>query len=166
MVATSEREAVVELAREAVARSAPDELPLVEATAQAYFAASRRAREARTPDDMLGFRLGEAAAIVTPVALTVAGQALRFVIEQAGSVFEEEVGGKLRSLVRRLFARLRRTPAGERAVSQLAPLTSKQLGAVRDLAYSRAQELGIEERQAALMADAIVGGLALRASPS
>lgn len=158
----NEQTMVVALARDALQQIAPDELPLLEDTAKAYFGRSRRGREAQESDEVLGFGVGAVAMILTPVVLRLAKEALRFAAEQAAKAAMDEAGGILRRLLRRLAARLRRSGKDRSLV--LDPLTTHQLGLVRDLVFRRGQELGLPEDKAGLMADTIVGGLALQAT--
>ncbi|TDC61942.1 hypothetical protein, partial [Streptomyces hainanensis] len=91
------------LARELVARLAPDELPLFDETVTA---APRGARSRRQRDDPLGFGAVEAAAVLfTTIACGVASEVVKALAEDAG----QRAAGRTRRLLRRL--RRERRPA-------------------------------------------------------
>ena len=113
-----------------------------------------RLRRRRVRREPLGFGLGEVVLLVTPLVWLVLDQAAQRI---AGAA----VGGSarwLRALVRRL---LRRPPAPV----VVPPLTREQLADVRGLIVEAAVQLGIAQKRAAAIADAVVTRLVL-APPS
>jgi hypothetical protein len=145
----------IDLARAAVGRVAPEELPLFAATSEIY-RADPGAVEAETQrDELLGFG-GEIAMAITPVALSVAGAVTRFLIEQ----LREVAGSESQDALHRLLRRVLGTDDGDAdAAAAPAPLSKEQLRAVRRVALERARRLALPEAQAELLADAMVGGL-------
>ncbi len=134
----------IELAREAVMRLAPEEMPLFGVTSRLY-AENPAAVEAQAKnDELLGFG-AEALAALTPIALSVAG----FVIAQVQAVLADESQTVIRKLLRR---------EGEAGPP---PLSADQLRRVREVAVERARRLKLPDEQAQLLADAMVGGLAV-----
>jgi hypothetical protein len=67
---TPDDELVALLARAAVERAAPEELPLFRATSSAYFEDPGALERQASKDDMLGFGPGAVVVLLTPVALT------------------------------------------------------------------------------------------------
>ena len=79
------------------------------------------------------------------------------------STVAEAVGQEAKPLVARLVRRLLRQPgpAPEPASEAPPPLTTEQARQVRELAYQHAKRLGLDEDQAVLLADSMVGRLVL-----
>lgn len=149
---------VTALARAAVERAAPEELPLFPATSEAYLRdpASLRPRGGR--DDMLGFGVEAAAVLVTPVALSVARDVLTFLAEQVRRVARKEGEGAVDRLVDRVAGRDdEEQPA---APPPPAELTDAQLEQVRAHALEKALLLRLPPAKAELLADSLVGSLA------
>ena len=148
---------VAELARTAVERAAPEELPLFRPTSEAFFAdpAALERREGR--DDMLGFGVDSALVLLTPVALAVARDVVDFVVAQVRSRLHDEGESAVQGALDRLF---RRGDARPEAAAADADLTDEELGRVRTIALEKARQLRLSPDRAVLLADAIVGGLA------
>ncbi|MGE0227546.1 MAG: hypothetical protein AB7I38_02955 [Dehalococcoidia bacterium] len=156
---------VAQLARDAVARTAPEELPLFRATSAAYFDDPESLQRERSGDDMLGFGVGEALVLVTPVALSIAREVLDFVTDEIRRHAREAGTEAIDALVERL--RKKKEPdavapdAAEPAPSAEVPLLSgDQLRRVRALAVEKAQALALPPDKADLLADSLVGSLA------
>ncbi|MEU1374932.1 hypothetical protein ABZ442_14825 [Streptomyces triculaminicus] len=158
-----ERAAVLELARPAVEVVAPEELPLLEATAAAW---PRRAR--RDEDELLGFGLEAVVAVVSIAAVTAA----QAVVELFGSAVVDAVSDEASSGIRGWIGRRSRrrrgaltdsAPPGEASggdgESAVEPLSCEQLRMVRQVSRDRARAAGVSAEQAELIADAIVGRL-------
>lgn len=144
---------VAELARRAVERAAPEEMPLFRATSEAWLADPSGIRSARGRDDMLGFGIEAAAMLVTPVALQVARDVFDFVVAHLRERARDEGEEALDGLVDRVLDRGgHRDPAVE--------LTDEQLVRVRALAVEKARALRLSEAKAELLADSLVGSLA------
>jgi hypothetical protein len=164
-----DEELIASVAREQVAQLAPQELPLFRAQSAAYFEDPQKAlRGDRSEDDMLSFGPEVAFALLTPVILSVTSTVLSALAEEVGKTVGEESRGIVGDLVRRLF---RRPQAGAEEASGVgetggasppAPvLTAAQLARVRQSAYERARQLDVPEARASLLADSLVGSLAL-----
>ncbi len=163
MTSTADDARVTALARAAVERAAPEELPLFRATSEAYLrdpAALERQR-AGSKDDMLGFGAEAAMVLVTPVALSVATDVLRFLGEQIRRVARKEGEGAVDALVDRVAGR------DDDAAAPAAPaepppleLTDEQLEQVRAVALEKAKLLKLPDAKAELLADSLVGSLA------
>jgi hypothetical protein len=170
-----DEELIASVAREQVAQLAPQELPLFRAQSAAYFEDPQKALQGdRSGDDMLSFGPEVAFALLTPIILSVTSTVLSAVAEELGKTLGEESRGLVGDLVRRLF---RRPPAGAQDASaggegrpggaggalppEVPVLTAAQLARVRQSAFERARQLDVPEARASLLADSLVGSLAL-----
>jgi hypothetical protein len=152
-LAVQDRELIVAPVRELLGRVAPSELPLLDETVDAFLTRPSRPRAAR--DEPLGFG-GPELAVVTHAALWATFQALAFARDIAKKAAQEEGASRLR----RALARVRRTPQQQADLT----LTSDQLRAVRRTTHDTATEAGLPERDASLLADAVVGRLVASAN--
>jgi hypothetical protein len=152
-------DALVEaLARSAVERVAPEELPLFKATSEAYFSDPAALARTRSGDDMLGFGVDAALVLVSPVALQVAKDVIGFVVAQLRESAREEGEGAIKRLVARL---VHRDEDEEKDGDEPVPeLTDEQLEQVRTLALEKARSLRLSDAKATLLADSLVGSLA------
>ena len=84
---------------------APEELPLFGPTSEAYFDPARGTPAGAKSDEMLGFGVDAAAAmmLVTPVALEAAKSVVGYVIGELQSAFKDEARPMIQALVRRLL---------------------------------------------------------------
>lgn len=160
MSTTTEDALVSEVARAAIAEAAPQELPLFAAASRRYFDDPDVVERAgHGKDEMLGFGVETAAILLTPVALCVAKTVVSFVAAEVARVTKEESRAVIQSRVRRLF---RREADGDEAEADEAVegLSDDQLLEVRRVAVEKATTLGLPPDKAAILADAVVGGLA------
>jgi hypothetical protein len=147
---------VAELARAAVARAAPEELPLFAPMSEAYLADPKALDPGKSRDDMLGFGVEAAAMLVTPIALQVARDVLGFLHEQLRERAREQGEGA----IDRIIARLVGKKDDAAAVEEVPELTDVQLEQVRALAFEKARSLKLSDSRAELLADSLVGSLA------
>lgn len=158
-------ELVAELARGAIATAAPHELPLFPAASRRFFADPEGAVDpARGRDEVLGFGIEAAAVLITPVALTVAKDVIRFLVDEVARTAKEESRSAIESRVRRLFRRGEADDARDDREDAAQPLSREQLGEVRRIAVEKASVLRLPREQAELLADAMVGRLATAAA--
>lgn len=143
-------EFVVSVGQELVSRLAPEELPLYPSLA-AEFTDSRGARRHRSSEDqLLGFGAGEAITLLTPVILSFSKSFWQALVDDAAHAAVDGVLQRLRAL----------RPGHQHETQEAPPLTSEQLRLVRTVADREARRLDISEKQAGLLADAMVGVLA------
>ncbi|MGK8486568.1 hypothetical protein [Nocardia asiatica] len=142
------------MSRSVVALHAPEELPLFDATAAAY-AARRRGR---SPDELLGFGVGAVEAVVTVAVLAATKGAVDALLEHSGKRTARGLRGRLSRLPWR-----RRRPT---AAATPEPLSPEQLNATRDAARRAILAYGLTDRQANLLAGAIIGELAAPDDPT
>ncbi|MFF2852963.1 hypothetical protein ACFVT5_42775 [Streptomyces sp. NPDC058001] len=143
-----------DFARRVVARIAPDELPAFSLLARS------RTRATKLRDTPLGSGLDEITGAVTPVVMLVSGGALTALA--AGTT--EEIKNRSMHLTERLLDRLPcslRRRELENVEVPVEALSTEQLTAVRASVRAKAQGLGMREDQAEVLADAVVGELAL-----
>jgi hypothetical protein len=161
---TSSDDALVAgLARGAVERAAPEELPLFRPTSEAFFGDPDALARRKGGDDMLGFGVDAAVVLVTPVALSVARDVVEFVAAQVRSRLSSEGEGAVQRALDRIFGHGGAAvgEAGTRTAPPAAPdLTDDELERVRAIALEKARQLELAPPKAELLADAIVGGLA------
>jgi hypothetical protein len=165
-----QQELIVAATREVIAAVAPDELPLVTPIAAAYFANPDDTLRARTSkDESLGFGVpGDAAQLLTPIALAVIARVVSFLAEEIRASVQAEAPDLVHDLVRRLFKKLRRAetqataPSTHSEAQASGPtLTRQQLTHVREIALEKGRQLGLTSTRAELLADSVVGGLAV-----
>jgi hypothetical protein len=151
----AEHELIAELARLALDEAAPEELVLFPETAEEYFRDPQAVLDPKRRDEALGFGLD--LAMLTPYVLAVATPVVQFL----ASTVAEAIGEESKPLVIRFVRRLLRRPDPAPEVTEPAPpsLSTDQVRQVRELAYQRARNLGLDEDQAVLLADSVVGGL-------
>ncbi len=155
-------------------RLGPGELALFDETAAAWSAT--RGKPGRSRSDMLGFGLDAALPVVTAAALTAAHTAVDFLWEAARDAVRDETGGLLRSGIDRAVARFRArrrregrpeaegtSPEGGPDAALVAGLDPERLAQVRKATYEQLIASGTAEEMAGLLADAVVGALAVRA---
>ena len=112
---------------------------------------------------MLGFGLG-AVAPLTPYALAIARPVVQLLIEELGKNMQERSKERIVNWVRHLFGRREGMAEAERGEPSAQALTPEQLSRVRQLAFEKSRELDLPERDATLLADAMVGSLVVGSS--
>jgi hypothetical protein len=168
----ADEQALVEaLARSAVQDAAPEELPLFAPTSEAYFDPRRGTPAGAKSDEMLGFGVDAAAAmvLVTPVALEAARSVVSYLVTELQAALKDESKPMIQALVHRL-AHLRDKPASspdakpadaKPAEAEPAAFTEAQLQEVHKVALRTAERMGLDHAKAAVVADAIVGAVAV-----
>jgi hypothetical protein len=154
-VLAADIEIAIDLAHDALTQVAPQELALFAVTSSAY-RADPGAVAPSSRDEMLGFG-AEAITALTPVMLSVAGAVASYVLAQVRAVAQAESESAIRGMVRKLF---RLSANGDGGPAPPA-LTSDQLRLVRDIALDRARALKVPDDEAVLLAEALVGRLAV-----
>ena len=154
-----QNQVAADLARDLVNQVAPEEMPLFRATSEAYFKDPQRVLKEHTgKDEMLGFGTGEVIFLVTPVAVAVSVEVVRFVTEEVGKSFKAESSAFVAALVKSVFKKYR--PILEREARPTAsPLTPEQLREIHVIALTKARQLKLSEARAKILADALVGDL-------
>ena len=148
-----------EVGREIVAQAAPQELPLYRSISQSYLEAPEQIdRKTVSKDEMLGFGVGAAVTYLTPTLLAVLSWVLKFLAEELkSSVHDQHLVG---DILKKLFSKPANAPVAKTAE---VALTHDQLERIRKLAYDKGRELKLKNAEASLLADAIIGKLAISA---
>jgi hypothetical protein len=142
-------EVVRSIGLELVTRLAPEELPLYPSLAAESNAPRGAGGRGSSEDQLLGFGAGEAMVLLTPVILS-------FTRSFWQALLDETAHAALDGVLRRL--RAIRT-GHQHGAEDPPPLTAEQLRLVRTVAEREAHQLDIPDRQAGLLADAMVGVL-------
>lgn len=157
-----------QLSEQLVNEIAPKETILFQATSDAYFKdpeATLKEAQKAPGDDLIGFGAGEAMILLTPIILEVTKTALRLAARLGQQAVEDAVSERLQEetsgLIGRVVGFLKKLLGQSEPPAQPEQLTAAQLKTIRQVALTRAQELGLEDHQAVLLADALVGKLAL-----
>jgi hypothetical protein len=148
---------VAALARATVEKAAPEELPLFRATSEAYFKDPQALERSGGKDEMLGFGVDAAMVLMTPIVLQVAKDVIGFLGEQLRERAREQGEGA----IDRVIARLVNRNGGEGKAEPVEELTDEQLEQVRALAIKKGRALKLSDERATLLADSLVGSLAL-----
>jgi hypothetical protein len=158
-VSAAESDALVAaLARATVEKAAPEELPLFRATSEAYFEDPQALKQSGGgKDEMLGFGVDATMVLMTPVVLQVAKDVIGFLGEQLRDRVREQGEGA----IDRVIARLVNRNGGEGEAEPVEELTQEQLEQVRALAIKKGRALKLSDERATLLADSLVGSLAL-----
>ncbi len=150
-----DRELALELTESVLTRLAPEEVLILPDISQEFFDDPERS-VARAREETLGF--GADVALLAPFALSVAIEVVKFLLSLAKDALGPEVKSGLAAWVRRVVPGRGTRPA---QADPAPALTREQLVLVRQVAYSRAHDLGLDDDRAATLADAVVGGVLL-----
>ena len=162
---------IIDLSRQVILEIAPQEIPLFQATSEAYFKNPKKMLKGDTDkEEMLGFGVGQVATILTPIVLHISMTMVQYVVEISKEPLEEvfhdkikdEMPGFLGSLTRflkKLLGLSETLPVV--AVTEIPALTQEQLTQVQKLAFEKACQFDLSEDQAALLAESLVGRLAI-----
>lgn len=151
---------VAKIAKDLLAQVAPQEKALFRSISETYFKNPEKALAEQKPkDDMLGFGVGEAVGLITPVALAISGDVVKFLFEEATKVMKGESTDLITETVKSWFGKLHHEKKNEKKSSH--PLTIEQLEQVRKIVIKKAKQLNLSEKNTKLLADAIIGSLAI-----
>ena len=87
MTDKTENQLIAELARDLISQTVPQELPLFRANSEAFFSNPEKLLAGQKgKDEMLGFGVGEAITMLSPVILMVTSEIVKFLIEELGHI--------------------------------------------------------------------------------
>jgi len=154
-----ENQLIAELSRDLISETAPQELPLFRANSEAFFTNPEKLLAMqKSRDEMLGFGVGEAVAMMTPAVLAVTSEIVKFLSEEVKKSAKEEGTALVGETVKKMFKKFR---PEEKKENSPAPLTPEQLNQVRELALKKARHLKLSDARCKLLADALIGSLAV-----
>lgn len=145
-----QRTLVHQLTRDVLAETAPEELSQFDAAASQYLDNPGQKIQ-RKSDEMLGSGL-EIIVPLTPYIVAAATQVVGFIAKVLSDTAEEELKPVIARWVRHLFHR-------EPVPTSAVPLPVDLAERVHDIAISVCRDLGADQGDAAVVADAIVGRL-------
>lgn len=164
-----EEELVRELAQIALSQVAPEELAVFDETADEFFADPEGVLNPEHRDEAVGFGLD--AALATPFVLAVVMPVIHYLVSTFADAAKDEAQSSVRILVKRLFRKLgadqgepadrssQGSPGDVEAVVDPAGLTVEEAAQVREIAYQQGLAVGLPDKQAKLLADAVGGGV-------
>ena len=149
---------VSEIARDLLAQLAPQEKALFRSISESYFKNPEKTlSDNKAKDEMLGFGAAETITLLTPVVLAVCGDVVKFLLAEAQKAMQSESTNLINETVKSWFGKFRQKDDKKSP----PPLTPEQLEQVRKIATKKAQQLKLSEKNTKMLADAIVGSLAL-----
>jgi len=161
MARTAAESAVRTLAGEVIERAAPEETVFFAAACDRFLARARRAeaapggagsrrmRAARGggDDDLLGYGVGEAVALLTPVVLFIASAVVQRLAERTGDALVDRGSVAGRRLFRRLVRRNRKPEPQTTAAAPALAVRREQLPELRRLVQEAAAGAGLGEER-------------------
>ncbi len=160
MTNATENQLVSDVAHDLLNQLAPQELPLFRATSEAYFKNPQKALKGQLArDETLGFGSGEAAILLTPLVLAVTTEVVKFLAEEIKKSVKEESSSLISASVKKVFKKFRPQEKADKKTPP--PLSPEQLAQVREIALKKARQLKLPEARAKLLADSVVGSLAV-----
>jgi hypothetical protein len=149
---------VAEVAKDLLSQVAPQEMPLFRSISSSYFNNPEKAlNDQKAKDELLGFGAAEAVTLITPVLLAVSSDVIKFLFAEAQKAMKSESTSLINDTVKSWFSGMR--PKEEK--KSPPRLTPEQLEQVRTIAIKKAQQLKLSKENTKLLADAIVGSLAV-----
>lgn len=159
MTDKTEAQLIAELARDLISQTVPQELPLFRANSEAFFSNPEKLLAGQKgKEEMLGFGVGEAITMLSPAILVVTSEIVKFLIEELKKTVKDESSALVSETVKKMFKKFR---PEENKENSPAPLTPEQLAQVRELALKKARHLKLSDARCKLLADALVGSLAV-----
>jgi len=158
MADSAYNQTVSEVARDLLTQLAPQEKALFRSISESYFKNPEKTLAENSPkDEMLGFGAAEAVTLLTPVVLAVSGDVIKFLLAEAQKAMQSESTSLINETVKSWFNKFRQKDDKKSP----PPLTPEQLEQVRKIAIKKAQQLKLSEKNTKLLAEAIVGSLAI-----
>jgi len=149
---------VADVAKELLVQVAPQEKALFRSIRDSYFKnPDKTLADQKAKDEMLGFGAAEAVTLITPFVLAVTSDVIKFLFEEAQKVMQSESTSLINDTVKSWFSKFRHKDDKKSP----PPLTAEQLEQVRKIAIKKAQQLKLSEKNTKMLADAIVGSLAI-----
>lgn len=160
MADSTQNQLIAEVTRDLISQVAPQERALFKSISERYFQNPEQVlADQPSKDELLGFGIGEAVELITPIALAVSADVIKFLYEEAKNAMKGESADLINARVRSWFGKLQGEKKKEK--ESVTPLTTVQLGQVRKIVLEKTKQLKLSEKNRKLLADAIVGDLAI-----
>ncbi len=149
----SENQLIAHIASGIVAELAPQELTMFPVISEAYFKNPEKMRKGLSgKEEILGLDIvGTASLLLSPIIITIVDTIVKSLSEKVA-----ESG-----FFKRLLMKLHLAKKEEKKVALPLSLTPAQLREVREQAIAQAMQFKLKEKQAELLADSLIGKLAL-----
>ena len=158
MADSENNQLAAELTKDLLTQLAPQEKALFRSISESYFKDPEKTlADQRARDEMLGFGAAETITLLTPILLSVSDDVIRFLFAEAQKAMQSESSSLISETVKSWFGRFRQ----DADKKSPPPLTPEQLEQVRKIAVKKAQQLKLSEKNTKMLADAIVGSLAI-----
>lgn len=154
-----ERRLATELTALVLEQTVPEELLILDQTAEDYFTDPRAVLEPARRDEPLGFGLD--VSLVAPYVLAVAVPVVQYLASLVADGVKDAAASAVADRVRRSFRRAPSAatlPRGEGAPTPVL-LSPDQARWIHEATEQRARALGMPDDQARVLADAVVGSL-------
>jgi hypothetical protein len=150
-----ERDLVAQLTREVLGQAAPEEIEIFEADATGWL--EGRHETAASREDMVGFGVEAAVALLTPYVVAAATAAVRYLAGVLREGADAEVRPRLLQWVRRLLGH----DADDGPHTRPHGLPVDVVSRVRDVTLTTCIDMGLGKEDATLVSDTIAGRLVL-----
>src|SRR2546426_8822313 len=158
MTSAENNQLIADVARDIVAQTAPQELPLFRMTSAEYFKKPDKVLKNQAgKDESLGFGTAEMVSFLTPSVLTVVTEVVTFLTLVVKEAIADKSASLITDQVKKLFKKFH--PEAEKEKSDPSPLTREQIARVHKLSYERFLQLKLSDMQANRLADAIAASL-------
>ncbi len=149
---------VTQVAKDLLSQVAPQEMPLFRSISASYFKNPEKTlADQKAKDELLGFGAAEAVTLFTPVVLAMSSDVIKFLFAEAQKAMKSESTSLINDTVKSWFSKVH----GTEDKKSPPPLTAEQLEQVRKIAIKKAGQLKLSKENTQLLADAIVGSLAV-----
>lgn len=150
--AGQDRSLVVDLSRDLVETLAPEELVVFPAVSAAFFD-DPKSLDSKATDTMLGSGVEGTVVLLTPVVMAVMAEVTAFLRSELPKALPHVVGTVAEEGIRTIFRKFHKRETAAPA------LTRDQLDRIRSIVFEVARLARLSERQARLLADAVIGSL-------
>jgi hypothetical protein len=150
MTDAAQNQLIASIARDLVAQTAPQELPLFQATSEAYFKNPQKLLRSQSgKDEMLGFGVVDTMSVVmaSPIILNIVNDVVTVLIGEARDA----------GFFKRLFGKSRST---DEPTKGPRPLTREMMQQMYQVALEKGRQFQLSEAQAAQLADSLVAKIA------
>ena len=149
----SEHQLIEHIANGIVTECAPQELVLFPEISQAYFKNPQKMRKGLVgKEEILGLDIGSTASIIlSPIVLVIVDTMIKSLTEEVAES----------NFFKRMLVKFHLAKNEEKKVTLPLSLTPAQLREVREKAVAQAIQFELEQKQAELLADSLIGKLSL-----